>query len=54
MSTKCKDKYIHNNGRMHLENGSECGVFNANFNNILLISWRSVLLVEEIGVPAVK
>jgi len=25
-------------------------VFNAIFNNILVISWRSVLLVEEIGV----
>jgi hypothetical protein len=26
-------------------------VFNANFNNISAISWRSVLLVEETGVP---
>ena len=26
-------------------------VFNAIFNNILVISWRSVLLVEETGVP---
>ena len=26
-------------------------VFNATFNNISVISWRSVLLVEEIGVP---
>jgi hypothetical protein len=26
-------------------------VFNATFNNILAIAWRSVLLVEEIGVP---
>ena len=26
-------------------------VFNATFNNISAISWRSVLLVEEIGVP---
>jgi len=25
-------------------------VFNATFNNISVISWRSVLLVEEIGV----
>jgi hypothetical protein len=25
--------------------------FNATFNNISVISWRSVLLVEEIGVP---
>jgi len=26
-------------------------VFNPTFNNIIVISWRSVLLVEEIGVP---
>jgi len=26
-------------------------VFNATFNNISVISWKSVLLVEEIGVP---
>jgi hypothetical protein len=26
-------------------------VFNATFNNILVISWQSVLLVEETGVP---
>jgi hypothetical protein len=26
-------------------------VFNATFNNISAISWRSILLVEEIGVP---
>jgi hypothetical protein len=26
-------------------------VFNATFNNISVISWRSVLLMEEIGVP---
>jgi hypothetical protein len=26
-------------------------VFNATFNNILVISWRSVLLVEETRVP---
>jgi len=26
-------------------------VFNATFNNIPVISWRSVLLVEGIGVP---
>jgi hypothetical protein len=27
-------------------------LFNATFNNISVISWRSVLLVEETGVPA--
>jgi hypothetical protein len=26
-------------------------VFNATLNNILVISWRSVLLMEETGVP---
>ena len=26
-------------------------LFNATFNNISAISWRSVLLVEETGVP---
>jgi hypothetical protein len=26
-------------------------VFNATFNNISAISWRSILLVEDIGVP---
>ena len=26
-------------------------VFNATFNNISAISWRSVLLVEETGIP---
>jgi hypothetical protein len=26
-------------------------VFNATFNNISVISWRSVLLVRETGVP---
>jgi hypothetical protein len=26
-------------------------VFNATFNNISVISWKSVLLVEESGVP---
>ena len=26
-------------------------VFNATFNNILVITWSSVLLLEETGVP---
>jgi len=26
-------------------------VFNATFNNVSVISWRSILLVEETGVP---
>jgi len=29
-------------------------VFNATFNNISVISWRSVLLAEETGVPGEK
>jgi hypothetical protein len=29
----------------------ELDLFNANFNNISVISWRSVLLVVEIGIP---
>ena len=29
-------------------------VFNATFKNISVISWRSVLLVEETGVPVEK
>ena len=29
-------------------------VFNATFNNILAISWRIVLFVEETGVPGEK
>ena len=28
-------------------------LFNATFNNISVISWQSVLLVEETGVPGV-
>jgi hypothetical protein len=27
------------------------GIFKATFNNISVVSWRSVLLVEETGVP---
>jgi len=29
-------------------------VFNATFNNISVISWQSVLLVEEAGIPGEK
>jgi hypothetical protein len=31
--------------------GGEVVAFNATFNNISVISWWSVLLVEEMGVP---
>ena len=34
--------------------GSLWLVLNANFNSILVISWRSALLVEETGVPGKK
>ena len=36
------------------DRGEGCGwfmVFNTTFNNITVISWRSVLLMEETGVP---
>jgi len=29
-------------------------VFNATFNNISIMSWRSVLLMEETGMPVVN
>ena len=35
-------------------NGVMVVVFNATFNNISVISWRSVLLVEETRVPGEK
>jgi hypothetical protein len=34
--------------------GVRAVVFNATFNNISAISWRSVLLMEETGVPGEK
>ena len=45
MRTDCYDKKGGNNGF-----GFGFMVFNATFNNISVISWRSVLLVEETGV----
>jgi hypothetical protein len=35
----------------YVPSGKEAMVFNITVNNILAISWRSVLLVEETGVP---
>ncbi len=35
----------------HGMNGLWFMVFNVTFNNISVISWRSVLLVEETGLP---
>jgi hypothetical protein len=39
---------------IHMEQSVRIMIFNATFNNVLVISWRSVLLVEEIGVPGEK
>jgi hypothetical protein len=39
---------------IHMEQSIRIMIFNATFNNVLVISWRSVLLVEEIGVPGEK
>ena len=36
---------------LHSYEGVDFMVFNANINNISVISWRRVLLVEEAGVP---
>ena len=36
---------------VHQVYGYRAMVFNATFNNISVISWRSVLLVDETGVP---
>ena len=36
---------------MYIIIGDRVMVFNVTLNNILAISWRSVLLVVEIGVP---
>jgi len=38
----------------HLVLGVKIMVFNATFKNISVISWRSVLLMEETGVPGEK
>ena len=51
----------HNNGIIHQNKETEVGrevvsfiVFNATFNNILVISWPSILLVEETRAPRVN
>jgi hypothetical protein len=36
---------------MNLNLNLNFGVYNATFSNISAISWRSVLVVEEAGVP---
>jgi hypothetical protein len=37
-------------GHLHVTH-NEFMVFTATFNNVTVISWQSVLLVEETGVP---
>jgi hypothetical protein len=40
-----------NTAKIILDSMEEVMVFNVTFNNISVISWRSVLLVEETGIP---
>jgi hypothetical protein len=50
-------KYFYNHTSVKQQRGTSCFtglrfmVFNPTFNNISVISWRSVLLVEESGGP---
>jgi hypothetical protein len=37
-----------------MEQSVRITIFNATLNNVSVISWGSVLLVEEIGVPGEK
>ena len=46
-----KTKSTKNNKMIKTWVGGWFMVFNATFRNITVISWRSVLLVEEMGVP---
>ena len=39
---------------IHMEQSVRITIFNATLNNVSVISWGSVLLVEEIGVPGEK
>jgi hypothetical protein len=59
MKIRTNDQFIccnYNNPQLETEpsgyqNGVRVRVFNATFNNISVISWKSVLFVEETGVP---
>jgi hypothetical protein len=42
---------IYTQPKLWKESLKSVGLFNATFNNILVISWRSVLLVKETGGP---
>jgi hypothetical protein len=45
-----KSEFVNESNFFHIL----CDVFNATFNNISVISWQSVLLSEETGVPLRK
>ena len=47
----CGRIYYFQEKKLVFYNGLGVMVFNATFNNISVISWRSVLLVEETRVP---
>ena len=51
-SSDVYDFQLNDKGNMCMVNqGVRLVVFNATFNNISVISWQPVLLVQEIGVP---
>ena len=53
-SDKSYDSFIDTAPEVYSCKGVSAMVFNATFNNISAISWRSVLLLEETGVPVEK
>jgi hypothetical protein len=48
---RCSTKIVHVFTEVQLRVTVRVMVFNATFNNMSVISWRSLLLVEETGVP---
>ena len=46
-----RDRFISNENQTTKSEEVRVIVFNTTFNNISVISWRSVLLVEETGGP---
>jgi hypothetical protein len=46
-----RDRFISNENQTTKSEEARVIVFNTTFNNISVISWRSVLLVEETGGP---
>ena len=51
-SSQCFDTDMLSVSDMHIGRLVRFIIFHATFNNISVISWRSVLLVEKIGVPS--